>query len=146
MARQRRVLHELGDERAAHRVADQDQALGAVGERVARGRLEVAPLGQAHVVEPVRAGRRAEVLAVGDQQRGQAGPAQLRKHAQPHLGSSLIPWTTIAQVFDLAPTLQAGIFPSSPGTSTSANGIPSACLGSPLQTFESIATFVPGTR
>lgn len=37
-------------------------------ERVAGGGLEVAPLGQAHVVEAVGAGRGAEVLTVGDRQ------------------------------------------------------------------------------
>jgi hypothetical protein len=89
--RQGRSLHELADDRAAHRVADQDQAAGAVRERVAGGAGEVAPLGQAHVVETVRAGRGAEVLAVGDQQRRQSGAVQRGRDPQAGLRSAVDP-------------------------------------------------------
>ena len=88
---QRRALHELADDRAAHRVPDQDQVPGAVGERVAGGGAEVAPLGQAHVVEAVGAGRGAEVLAIADQQRRQAGAVEGGGHPQARLRSAVDP-------------------------------------------------------
>jgi hypothetical protein len=84
--RQRRALHELADERAAHRVADQDQVTGSVSEGIARRGTEVAPLGQPHVVEAVGAGRGTEVVAVGDQQRRQPGAVEGGCYPQTHLG------------------------------------------------------------
>lgn len=45
-------------------------------QRVAGGSGQIAPLGLALMVEPVGAARGAEVIAVGDRQRGNAGAAQ----------------------------------------------------------------------
>ncbi len=51
-------------------------------QREAGRGLQVVPLRETHVVQPVGAGRGADVLAVGDQQRRQAGAVQRGRHVQ----------------------------------------------------------------
>jgi hypothetical protein len=76
-------VDELGHDRAAHRVAEQDERSRPVLDGVAYRRLEVAPLRGAEVDEAVLARRRAGVVAVGDQERGQPGTAEGGQHAEP---------------------------------------------------------------
>ncbi len=71
-----RALHELGHDRTAHGVADQEQALCAVRERVIRGGLQILPLGEPHVVKTARAARGAHIAAVGDQEHRQTGAVE----------------------------------------------------------------------
>jgi hypothetical protein len=67
---ERRVLEERGDDAAAHRLPGEHDVPGAVRERPSHGRLNVAPLRLPvpEVTRRVRGG--AEVVAVGDRERG----------------------------------------------------------------------------
>lgn len=62
-----------------------------MGERVARRGLQVAPLGQAHVVETVGAGRGAQVASVSDQHRRKPGMPQRRRQVQALLRGAVDP-------------------------------------------------------
>src|SRR4029450_1771000 len=59
---------EAGPHRAARAVAAQHHAGGAVAERVAGRRLQVAPLGRPPVAQAVGVAGRARVIAVADGQ------------------------------------------------------------------------------
>jgi hypothetical protein len=95
------VLHELGNDRPTHRIADQEEAAGAVGEGVAGRSPQIAPLSEAHVMQAVGARRGAEVPPVGDQQGRQAGAVQGGRDAQ----SGLL--IAVDAVYDDRPDVEA---------------------------------------
>lgn len=74
-----RVAQILSDDGAAHRLAGQDDAARTEAPRGLDRGVQVAPLAQAEAVEAVGRARRAGVVAVGIQQRGDA---QRPRHAR----------------------------------------------------------------
>ena len=84
-----RVFQEGRDDGSAHRRPEEHDVGGAVCCGIADGLLQVGPLGRPLLVLPARVGRGARVVAIRDDQRGEAGAERGPEGAQ-RLASRLI--------------------------------------------------------
>ena len=75
---QRRAVERLEHDGATHRPTEQEDAPRPVGHGITHGGLDVAPLGQAEVVAPVRSSRGVAVVAIGGDETRPTGISQHR--------------------------------------------------------------------